>query len=134
MKSNLFCVITLSLLASASGGCSDPTLDTAPAPTQNTKPLSITLEQDKAAMPNAAGITAPAITAEVKPLGGVAATEQTLHTINTFLIEYQANGSKIPASVEEMVQAKIIPPVPPAPVGKRFNVDTKKALVTFADI
>jgi len=68
------------------------------------------------------------------PLPEAVATEQTLHTVNMFLLEYQANGGRIPATVEELVMQKIVPKLPPPPAGKRFEVDRQKAMISFADI
>lgn len=62
------------------------------------------------------------------------ATEQTLHTINMFLLEYQAGGGRIPATVEELVQQKIVPKLPSPPAGKRFEIDQQKAVISLADI
>ena len=136
MKPTKFRALGFTLAGITLAGCSEPTID---VPSQSAQPktaVSVSLDSDKQVMPVAPSglsVTTSEITAP-KPLAGVVATEQTLHTINTFLIEYQANGGRIPDTVEAMVQAKIIPPIPPAPTGKRFSVDTKKALVTFADI
>jgi hypothetical protein len=68
------------------------------------------------------------------PLPEKVATEQTLHTVNMFLIEYQAGGGKIPATVEELVMQKIVPKLPSPPAGKRFEIDQQKAVISLADI
>jgi len=128
----------LSLIVSLVLGCSDPLLENTPAPATPAPQLA------------SVGVDVNPMAAVVAPPDGVAplpstqtnennafpeafATEQTLHTLNMFLIEYQASGGKIPATIEEMVAKKIIPKIPPAPAGKRFEVDQQKAMVTFAD-
>ncbi len=124
-------------LAALLTACSDPTVESPPAAAPVKPPESVSLSLEPAATPalNPSGQLTPTPSApQNNALPGDFATEKTLHTINIYLIEYQANGGQIPATVEEMVQAKIIPRIPPPPEGKKFSVDTKKAMISFADI
>ncbi|MGV3757886.1 MAG: hypothetical protein ACO1QS_21090 [Verrucomicrobiota bacterium] len=117
-------------------GCSDPLLETtptAPAPQQTTVGVDLNPTAAVVAPPDGVAPLPSAQTNENNAFPEAFATEQTLHTLNMFLIEYQASGGQIPATIEEMVAKKIIPKIPPAPTGKRFEVDQQKAMVTFAD-
>ena len=135
MKYISFLVLSLAVLGL---GCSDPLLDepaTVPAPPPADAVAISVIDPISAAVTATPGVTAtmtPAAPSDPLPEG--VATEQTLHTINMFLIEYQAGGGKIPATVEELVMQKIVPKLPPPPAGKRFEVDQQKAVITFADI
>lgn len=125
-------------LALLSAGCSDPVLDeplAAPAaPAADAGFVSI-VEPGKAPSTPAPGsaLETPPVAA-TNQLPEPVATEQTLHTVNMFLLEYQASGGQIPATIEEMISRKIVPKIPPPPTGKRFAVDQQKAMITFADI
>lgn len=119
-------------------GCSDPLLEEPvsahtppPAP-----PLITLIEPAMAPVLPPPGTTVAEMTPATpsNPLPEAVATEQTLHTVNMFLLEYQANGGRIPATVEELVMQKIVPKLPPPPAGKRFEVDPQKAMISFADI
>lgn len=135
-------IIKIATMAVAFGvfatGCSDPLLEEpvkAPPVTTDAVDVSSIIMPGKALVPNpneAAQIQTPAEGGNQFPEG--VANEQTLHTINMFLLEYQANGGRIPATVEEMVSLKIVPKIPPPPIGKRFEVDQQRAVITFADI
>jgi hypothetical protein len=118
-------------------GCSDPILENepsapTPAPQQTTAGIELSPAVTVVTPPDGMAPSATP-TNENNAFPEVSATEQTLHTLNMFLIEYQASGGQIPATIEEMVARKIIPKIPPAPAGKRFEVDQQKAMVSFAD-
>jgi len=128
-------LIALSLLGA---GCSDPLLDeplTAPPPQLENADLSAIIEPGKSPIAPPPGVAVElAPTVPNNPLPEAVATEQTLHTLNMFLLEYQAGGGRVPATVDEMVSLKIVPKIPPPPSGKRFEVDQQKAMISFADI
>jgi len=118
-------------------GCSDPILENepaspAPAPPQTTVSMDLNPAATVVAPPDGTVPLSTSTNAN-NAFPEVTATEQTLHTLNMFLIEYQAGGGQIPATIEEMIARKIIPKIPPAPAGKRFEVDQQKAMVTFVD-
>jgi hypothetical protein len=138
MRNHLIFVGSLVALSLLGTGCSDPVLDEplaapSPAPAATESFIVVNPNQSSASLPP--GMAQPVIPAEPSnPLPEAIATEQTLHTLNMFLLEYQAGGGNIPATVDEMVSMKIVPKVPPPPFGKRFEVDRQKAVITFADI
>lgn len=138
MKNQLFLSLPLIALGFLGTGCSDPLLDeplAAPPPQVENADMSSIIEPGKAPVAPPPGMAAaPVPTAENNPIPEAVATEQTLHTLNMFLLEYQAGGGRIPATVDEMVSMKIVPKLPPPPSGKRFEVDQQKAVITFADI
>jgi hypothetical protein len=118
-------------------GCNDPTMEPLPAPAP-VAPTQAEASVEPAPVsavdaPPSAPPAASAQPTENNAFPEATANEKTLHTLNMFLIEYQANGGQIPATVEEMIAKRIIPKIPPAPQGKRFEVDQKKAMVSFAD-
>ncbi len=138
MKNQLFLSLPLIALGFLGTGYSDPLLDeplAAPAPQVENADMSSIIEPGKAPVAPPPGMSAaPVPAAENNPIPEAVATEQTLHTLNMFLLEYQAGGGRIPATVDEMASMKIVPKLPPPPSGKRFEVDQQKAVITFADI
>lgn len=134
--------ILLPLMAAALTACHDPLLDNNPAtqPTPSAPPdanasVSIGATSEPVA-PVPPGMAAPVAQAPTEPANafpGTFATEETLQTLNMYLLEYQSTGAQLPATIEEMIARKIIPKIPPPPAGKRFSVDTQRAMVTFAD-
>ncbi|HEY1171151.1 MAG TPA: hypothetical protein VGH19_07290 [Verrucomicrobiae bacterium] len=119
-------------------GCSDPVVDepvAAPPPQPVDGPAISIVEPitTPAIAPSGVAVVTPATTPGDQ-MPETVATEQTLHTINMFLLEYQAGGGRIPATVEELVQQKIVPKLPSPPAGKRFEIDQQKAVISLADI
>ncbi len=119
-------------------GCSDPLLENSPAPAtpaphQASVGVDVNPTTAVVVPPDGAAPLPSPQASENNAFPEAFATEQTLHTLNMFLIEYQASGGQIPATIEEMIAKKIIPKIPPAPTGKRFEVNQQKAMVTFAD-
>lgn len=121
-----------------STGCSDPILDeplaVPAAPATDADFVSIVEPGKTLGTPAPDTAQTPLSVVAANQLPEPVATEQTLHTINMFLLEYQASGGQIPATVEEMISRKIVPKIPPPPTGKRFAVDQQRAMITFADI
>lgn len=135
MEKSYLCSLVFATLAI---GCSDPVVDepvASPPPQPVDGPAVSVVEPvaTPALAPSSSPVAVPA-TAPQDQLPEAVATEQTLHTINMFLLEYQAGGGRIPATVEEMVQQKIVPKLPPPPAGKRFEIDQQKATISLADI
>jgi hypothetical protein len=126
------------MLAALGTGCSDPVVDEPLAAPASATPEAVLIgivEPGKAPSSPAPGNASESQpTTASNQIPEPVATEQTLHTVNMFLLEYQASGGQIPATIEEMVHRKIVPKLPPPPTGKRFAVDQQRALITFADI
>ncbi len=138
MKNQLLLSLPLIALGLLGTGCSDPLLDeplAAPPPQLENADMGSVIAPGKPPVALPPGmVAAPVPAAENNPIPEAVATEQTLHTLNMFLLEYQAGGGHIPATVDEMVSLKIVPKIPPPPSGKRFEVDQQKAVISFADI
>ncbi len=56
-----------------------------------------------------------------------------LRVLNQLLDGFTMSNNRVPADLEELVKAKLISRIPPAPAGKRFVIDRKTSRVILAD-
>ncbi len=56
-----------------------------------------------------------------------------LRVLNQLVGGYTMSNNRLPADLEELVKAKLISRVPPAPPGKKFVIDRKSSSVILAD-
>ncbi|GDY21963.1 hypothetical protein LBMAG56_33100 [Verrucomicrobiota bacterium] len=59
--------------------------------------------------------------------------EANLRVLNQLVGGFTMSNNRLPADLEDLVKAKLISRVPPAPPGKKFVIDRKSSRVILAD-
>jgi hypothetical protein len=59
--------------------------------------------------------------------------QENLRVLNQLLDGYIMSRNTVPADLEELVKAKMLSRIPPAPPGKKFAIDRKTNRVVLAD-